>query len=133
VISNESGVRYAFTKLVVDDLESMARYYGDVYGLREVQRVRADLDGSPIDEIILGLDGAFAGGLILFKFLERPAPGCGEVILGFTTGDIHAVAERAVAAGGTVVHAVHAPRGVGVRLVCVLADPEGHLAEVVEP
>jgi catechol-2,3-dioxygenase len=48
---------YSFTKLVVQDLEAMARYYRDVYGLDQHQRVTAEIDGAPIDEIILGIDG----------------------------------------------------------------------------
>ena len=31
---------YAFSKLIVDDLEKMAAFYRDVYGLHAVNRVR---------------------------------------------------------------------------------------------
>ena len=46
---------HTFTKLVVDDLDAMARYYGSVFGLTELTRVQAEVGGSPIDEIILSL------------------------------------------------------------------------------
>ena len=45
---------YAFTKLVVDDLEKMAAFYSQVYGLREIARVQERIAGAAIDEIMLG-------------------------------------------------------------------------------
>jgi predicted enzyme related to lactoylglutathione lyase len=122
----------SFTKLVVDDLEAMAQYYRDVFGLSDVARFQASIAGAPIDEIILGVDGGHAGGLIVLKYLGRPAPASGEVILGFTTDDIHGLFERAVAAGGSVRDEIHEPGVAGAALVGFLADPEGHLAEIVQ-
>ena len=122
---------YSFTKLVVDDLEGMARFYEDVYGLTELQRVQAEIGGEPIDEIILGSDGGY-GGLILLRFVDRPAPANGEVIVGFTTADIAALFERARAAGATEVDAPKVMAEAGGLMVGFLTDPEGHLTEVVQ-
>jgi predicted enzyme related to lactoylglutathione lyase len=122
---------YAFTKLVVHDLEGMARYYEEVYGLTELQRVKAEIDGSPIDEIILGADGTY-GGLILLQWVGQPAATPGEVILGFTTPDVEELFARAVAAGGTVRDAPHQVAVAGDLVVGFVTDPEGHLAEVVQ-
>jgi len=122
---------YAFTKLVVRDLEAMTRYYGDVYGLAPIQRVQAEIDGASIDELILGRDGAY-GGLILLHWVDQDTPPNGEVILGFTTGDVDALFSRAEAAGGTVRVAPRPSDAGGGRVVGFLEDPEGHLAEVVE-
>jgi catechol 2,3-dioxygenase-like lactoylglutathione lyase family enzyme len=121
-----------FTKLVVADLDAMASYYTAVHGFTEIARVESEVGGSPIDEIILGVDGAYGGGLILFRFLDRPAPAAGEVILGFVVDDIEALIERAVAAGAHVVEPPRAPGAPGASLVAFLADPEGHLAEIVQ-
>jgi predicted enzyme related to lactoylglutathione lyase len=121
-----------FTKLIVEDLDAMARYYGAVHGLTEITRVQSEVDGSPIDEIILGVDGAFGGGLILFTFVGRPAPVTGEVILGFVVDDIDALIARALAAGGSVVEKPRAPGAAGASLVAFVTDPEGHLAEIVQ-
>jgi catechol 2,3-dioxygenase-like lactoylglutathione lyase family enzyme len=130
-VSNARLANHTFTKLVVDDLEAMTRYYGAVYGLSELMRFKAEIDGSPIDEIVLGVDGASTG-LILLTFLDRAAPPNGEVIVGFTTDDVHALFERGIAAGGTVRGEIHDPGVQGAALVGFLADPEGHLAEVVQ-
>jgi predicted enzyme related to lactoylglutathione lyase len=123
---------YSFTKLVVADLDGMLAYYGAVYGMHEVGRFKADVAGHPIEEIMLGRDGRM-GGLILFRYLDRNAPSNGEVLLGFTTDDLPALFERGVAAGGSVWVEVHDPDVPGVLRVGFLADPEGHVAEVIEP
>jgi lactoylglutathione lyase len=122
---------YSFTKLVVRDLEAMARYYRDVYGLDQLQRVTAEIDSAPIDEIILGTDGDYAGPILLTWVGQTPKP-VGEVILGFTTPDIDALFGRAEAAGATIrEHPKESDAAPGM-IVGFLADPEGHLAEVVQ-
>ena len=122
----------AFTKLIVDDLEAMTAFYVEVYGLREIQRVQAEIGGEPIDETILG--GGDEGAphvLILMKYLERPKPERGELILGFRTDDIEALFERITAAGGGIAldieHEPGSPYKAGFA-----TDPEGHLAEVLQ-
>lgn len=124
--------RYSFTKLVVADLEASARYYRDVFGLHDLQRVQASIGGAPIDEIILGKDGSHGGGLILLAFPGAPAPEPGGVILGFTTGDLPALVARAVAGGGSIFEDVHVSVEGGGRRIAFVRDPEGNLAELVE-
>jgi predicted enzyme related to lactoylglutathione lyase len=122
-----ASTAFSFTKLVVGDLEREARYYENVFEMARLQRVQADLAGSPLDEIILGTDGG--PGLILMNWTEQDAPPAGEVILGFTTTDIGDLFHRALASGGRL---RQAPAEVEGLRVGVLEDPEGHLAEVVE-
>jgi predicted enzyme related to lactoylglutathione lyase len=123
---------FSFTKLVAHDLEKLAAFYRDVYGLYAVNRVRGEsIGGEEIDEIMLSADPhATWSSLVLLKYLGRAPSPHGEVILGFTTHDLPALLERVRAAGG----AVHAPMKelphLGVR-VAFVTDPEGHLAELV--
>ena len=123
---------YAFTKLVVHDLEKMAAFYSQVYGLREVARVQEQIAGDAIDEIMLGVGAEMSpGSLVLLKFVHEPPPRNGEVILGFTTDDLPALLERVRAAGG----GVHAPIRSMPEMKIQIAfatDPEGHLAELVQ-
>jgi predicted enzyme related to lactoylglutathione lyase len=122
---------FAFTKLVVRDLDAMTHFYGVVYGLESLQRVEAAIDGAPIEEVILGRDGDY-GGLILLRWVDREPPEQGEVILGFTTPDIDDLCARAEGAGATVrVPPFFSEEAGGLR-VAFVADPEGHLAELVE-
>jgi len=124
---------FAFTKLVVGDVEKMARFYAHAYGLHAVKRVRGERIGDePIDEIVLAPDpDAPFGSLVLLRYETRAPSPTGEAILGFTTDDLPALLERVRAAGG----GVHAPirEMPDLRLrVAFATDPEGHLAELVE-
>ena len=123
---------YAFTKLVVDDLEKMAAFYSEVYGLREVARVQERIAGDAIDEIMLGVGPDMSpGSLVLLKFVEAPSPRNGEVILGFATDDLPALLERVRAAGGGVHDAIRQMPEMKIQ-VAFATDPEGHLAELVQ-
>ena len=122
-----------FTKLIVGDLERSAAYYESVFGLEELYRFEGKIAGDPFQQVVMGVDGAMAGGLILVRFTERDAPPNGAVILGFMAPDLAALVERAVAAGGRVHSDIRDPKLPGVALVGFLADPDGHLAEVLQP
>jgi predicted enzyme related to lactoylglutathione lyase len=123
---------FTFTKLVVDDLEKMAAFYGQVYELQQISRMQDAIGSDAIDEIILGTAGALTpGALILLKYLGKPRPASGEVILGFTTRDLPALLDRVRAAGGGVPCDIRDYPDMKVR-VAFATDPEGHLIEIVE-
>jgi lactoylglutathione lyase len=130
-VTDAPAPRFSFTKLVVADLDRIGAFYREVYHLTEVGRYGGEVAGSPIDEIVLGRDGASAG-LILLKYLDRDIPSTGELLLGFSTDDIAALFDRGVAAGGSVWADIKDPHLAGVALVGFLADPEGHVAEIVQ-
>jgi predicted enzyme related to lactoylglutathione lyase len=124
---------FAFTKLIVQDLEKMAEFYRDAYGLHAVQRVRGERIGrEEIDEIMLSADPtATYGSLVLLRYLGRgPSPN-GEVILGFTTDNLPALLEHVRAAGGAVATPLQEMPERKLR-VAFATDPEGHLAELVQ-
>lgn len=118
---------FAFTKLIVADVEAMARYYRAVYGLRQVDRMEGLIGTEQIDEIVLS-DGS-GPPLILIRFAGRPAPPVGELLLGFFTPDVDATVRQCEAAGGQV---VVGPELHGDMKIAFLSDPEGHVAEVVQ-
>jgi predicted enzyme related to lactoylglutathione lyase len=124
---------HGFTKVIVHDLEKMAAFYRDVYGLHAVERVRgASIGDEQIDEIMLSRDPtARFGSLVLLKYLGRgPSPN-GELILGFVTDDLPALLDRVRAAGGAVTAPIKEMPELHLR-VAFAADPEGHLAELVQ-
>jgi predicted enzyme related to lactoylglutathione lyase len=123
----------SFTKLIVGDLERSAAYYEAVYGLAELYRVRGRIAGERFEQVVLGAGGEMAGGLILVRFTERDAPPTGGVLLGFVSDELAALFERAGAAGGRVHEDIRDPELPGVALVGFLADPDGHVAEIVQP
>src|SRR5688572_5918114 len=124
---------YSFCKLIVHDLEKMAAFYRDVYGLHAVDRVRGEsIGGEQIDEIMLSKDpNARYGSLVLLKYLGRGPSPSGELILGFTTDDLPGLLERVRAAGGSVREAIKEIPEMNLR-VAFATDPEGHLAELVQ-
>lgn len=125
---------FSFTKLVVDDEEAMAEYYHQVYGLNKLQRVEETAGGAggPIREVIMGPGEQMSSeSLVMFKFLDRPAPRDQGVILGFITDDLDALAERVLKHGGKHVEAIKSMPEHGVR-VLFTTDPEGRLSENVE-
>jgi predicted enzyme related to lactoylglutathione lyase len=119
--------------LVVHDLDRLAAFYGEAYGLHAVQRVSGERIGSEeIDEILLSSDPhATWGSLVLLRYLGRPAPPTGETILGFTTDDLPGLLERVCAAGGAVAAPLLEMPERKLR-VAFATDPEGHLAEIVQ-
>lgn len=123
---------FSFTKLVVDDVEKMAAFYREVYGLHSVKRVREYIGSEAIDEIMLSPDPqAPFGAFVLLKFVDREPSQNNEVILGFMTDDLPALLDRIRKAGG----GVHAPIKEMPELklrVAFATDPEGHLAEIVQ-
>jgi len=123
----------AFTKLVVHDLERMADFYHEAYGLHSVQRVRGQHIGhEEVDEIMLSADPtAPYGSLVLLKYLGRVPSPTGESILGFTTDDLPALLDRVRAAGGAVQAPIKEMPELKIR-VAFATDPEGHLAELVQ-
>lgn len=123
---------FGFTKLVVGDLEMMKSFYTNVYGLKQFDRIRADIGIDPIDEIMLGRDSSFGpGSIVLLRFTELTPPRPGAVILGFITDDLQGLLDRIVANGGRVHAAIKDIPEMKVR-VAFAKDPEGNLAELVQ-
>ena len=126
------NAHFSFTKLVVHDLEAMSAYYQRVYDLKEFDRVQADIAGEGIDEIMLGVDSAYGpGSIILLRFVDRPAPRPGAVILGFQTDDLDALVERTLEHGGSL-HSGISQSDVAPVRVAFTVDPEGNLTECVQ-
>jgi len=124
---------YGFTKIVVDDLDRMAAFYQQVFGYRHAQRVHSAVAGEPIEEIILvhGEGWGHTLPLVVWKWTERPAPAASDAILGYQTGNVDALVERVLAAGGTLVDPPHDMPEHGVR-VAFARDPDGRYLELVQ-
>ena len=122
---------FSFTKLVVADLDASARFYTAVFGLVEQARVHAEIAGRSIDEILYQPTAPGGGTFALLRYGDVTTPSHEEVILGIVTGDLAGVVARVGEAGGAVVQPPTAMPEHGVT-VAFVADPEGHLVEVVQ-
>lgn len=130
--ANALGVHFAFTKLVVGDLEKCAAFYRGVGGLVETGRVDAEIAGRKISEILFAPTASGGATFVLLAFHDAPKPASNEVILGVVTSDVEAFCARAVAAGGAVAEAPHELPEMKIK-VGFVTDVEGHWIEVVQP
>jgi len=122
---------FSFTKLLVVDLEKNAAFYRDVFRLQETTRIRAEVGGRGLEEILFNPTGEGAATFVLLRFDDATTPSSSELILGFHSTDVDALAARATAAGGTLTRETKDYPHLGVR-VAFIADPEGHQIEVVQ-
>jgi predicted enzyme related to lactoylglutathione lyase len=121
-----------FTKLIVGDEAAQAAYYGAVYGLKPIYKAEGLSDGEPYREVILAMGDTMASGtLVMFNYTNRSKPRDQQVILGFVTDDVEALAERVVANGGKLVGPIRDEPEHGVR-VFFATDPENALSENVQ-
>jgi predicted enzyme related to lactoylglutathione lyase len=120
-----------FCKVFVHDLNAMAAFYEEVFGLVRVMEHSDDMMGRRISEI--GYQAGYPGGieLTLIHYHDSMGPVAGESVVGFTTTDLNALVARAEAAGGTVHKPVKRIDSMGLTVAFVM-DSEGHLNEVVQ-
>lgn len=125
------GMTYMFAKTFVSDLEAMGKFYEAVLGVIPMFRHADMMLGRPIDEI--GYMASYPGGpsLTLISYTDGNPPHAGEAVQGFTTTDLVAACDRALAHGGTVPQPIREIPEFGIKVAFIL-DPEGHVLEVVE-
>lgn len=126
------GAAFAFTKLVVHDLEKEAAFYRAVCGYGDGELLEADIAGRPIEELVLRTPEGVLD-LVLLSYPGEPLSCWNGVITGFDTADLDAYQARLLNAGGTVVDAIKSiDIGPSRMRIGIFADPEGHLLEVME-
>lgn len=125
------GMTYIFAKTFVHDLNAMAAFYENVFGLIPFGRHQDAMLGRNIDEITY--QASYPGGpaLTLIHYLDSTGPIAGEAVQGFMSDNLEAVVERALAHGGSAPDAIRDVPEYGLRVVFIL-DPEGHVNEVIQ-
>lgn len=120
-----------FTKLIVEDIDRMSKFYAALCGFEEEGRGEDQIAGRPILEVYFRSDPAGTGTFTLTKFLDAPRPANEAVILGFVTPDINQFIEHAVDAGSKIIEPAHSRPDHGVK-VAFFKDLEGNLIEAIE-
>ncbi|MBF6347469.1 MULTISPECIES: VOC family protein [Nocardia] len=125
------GPRFAFTKILVNDLPAQFDFYSTVFG--RVERTRYEFDDRPdaLAEIIMTSPDGAEQSLVLLHYKNRPAPAPGSAVIGFEVQGLDDVVRRAAAAGATVTQQPTTMADIGIR-VAFVADPEGHVLELFE-
>jgi predicted enzyme related to lactoylglutathione lyase len=115
-----------FFKLNVVDLEAVATFYKETFGLEERNRITLPT----LEEIMLTLPGeAFTLVLLSYKDGRSYDLGTGYGPLGFLTRNVDGAIARVVAHGGSVVRGAAETPGMKYAFV---ADPEGHQIELMQ-
>ncbi|HTJ64590.1 MAG TPA: VOC family protein [Alphaproteobacteria bacterium] len=122
---------YGFSKVFVHDLDAMARFYEDVFGLVRFNRHQDVMLGREIDEITYQATSAGGASLTLIKYMDSLGPALGEAVQGFTTTDIEALVRRAQSMGGSLPEPIRHIEALRIKVAFVV-DPEGHVNEVVQ-
>lgn len=92
----------AYLKLIVDDLDAAAKFYGDVCQLDQVARIDDEMDGRPMSEIILEPANEGACSLVLLSYHASASGQREQSVPVFLTDDIDAFVGRVARAGGRV-------------------------------
>ena len=120
-----------YFKLVVADCEKLARFYEDVFGMKEVRRFDALATEDPHLELFLSTGSKEEDQQIaLMHWVNRPAPTPGEAAIALMVEDVDATVAAALAAGGTSTRAAETLEEHNFRYA-MIADPEGHNIEVM--
>ena len=122
---------YGFSKIFVHNLDAMAVFYEDVFGLVPFNRHQDEMLGRKIDEITYLATTPGGSSLTLIKYLDSKGPTAGESVQGFTTSDVKALVKRAEKGGGHIPEPTRRIEEFKIHVVFVL-DPEGHINEVVQ-
>jgi lactoylglutathione lyase len=125
------GQRFAFTKLLVGDLEAEAAFYSTALGLVARHRISGGEGQGAYEEIVLCVAGDQEPSLVLLRRLHQATPEPGEAVLGFVVHDVEQVVRAAEGAGGVVRSGPKIVPQAGLR-VAQVEDPEGHLVELVQ-
>lgn len=122
---------FVFTKIVVDDLDAQAAFYTAVLGQVVKHRFIGGEGERVFEEIVLGAESGDGPSLLLIHYASGGTPHSGEAVFGFAVTDVDATVRAALAAGGTVRSEPRSMPHVAMK-VAELADPEGHLLEIVQ-
>lgn len=120
---------FAFSKVVVADLNGSADFYGRVFQLTERGRGDGNVAGRTYSEVVYNETGAGGATLVLRRYHDKATPSLDEAVVGFVTTDIEATLKRLQDAGGKVVQPPRLQHG---NKNSYATDLEGHLIEIVE-
>ncbi len=122
-----------YVKLVVDDPESLADFYINVFGMQEIRRIHKPEHIRPHLEIFLSAGpGESATQIALMKYLNKATPAPGEATTALMVKDVDAIVAAAEAAGGSTVLPAETLKEHNNFRWAIITDPEGHKIEVMQ-
>lgn len=124
---------FAFTKIVVGDLDAAEGFYSRTLGLARVAYIEFGEGAGALREVIMSVPGGSAdrAQLNLIHYPNRPAPSPSQTVIGFMVKDVEETAATMTQAGGRITVPVRALPDHGVKLAYI-AGPEDQTIEILQ-
>ena len=124
---------FAFTKIVVADLDAAEHFYAQTLGLSRVTYIEFGEGPGQLQEVILAVPDGGPGSpqLNLIRYPNRPMSAPGETVIGFMVDDVEATVTAFSAAGGCITVPVVEMPDHRIKLAYA-SDLDGHIIEVIQ-
>lgn len=128
-----TALSFAFTKIIVADLDASEQFYSQTLGLSRVTYIEFGEGVGHLQEVVLAMPNgsADAAQLNLIHFPNKPMPAPGATVIGFMVADVDATVAAMTGAGGSVT--VPALEMAEHRLkLAYVTDIDGHIIEILQ-
>ena len=128
-----TALSFAFTKIVVADLNAAEQFYTRTLGLSRVTYIEFGEGLGQLQEVILTVPNGAAGAaqLNLIRYPNKPIPAPGETVIGFMVNDVDATVAAMTDAGARVTVPVVEMTDHRLKLAYV-TDLDGHIIEIIQ-
>lgn len=128
-----TALSFAFTKMVVANLEAAEQFYCQTLGLSRVTYIEFGEGLGQLQEVILTVPNAATGAaqLNLIRYPNKPIPAPGETVIGFMVSDVDATVAAMAEAGARITVPVVEMADHHLKLA-YLTDLDGHIIEIIQ-
>jgi lactoylglutathione lyase len=128
-----TALSFAFTKIVVADLDASEAFYTRALGLSRVTYIEFGEGAGQLQEVVLVAPNGAPGGaqLSLVRYPNQPVLAPGETVIGFMVDDVEATAAAMVEAGARITVPVQEVPEHRLKLAFAV-DPDGHTIEIIQ-
>lgn len=127
------ALSFAFTKIIVADLDASEQFYIQALGLSRVTYIEFGEGIGRLQEVVLAVPNDTSGGahLQLIHYPNKPVPAPGETVIGFMVDNVDATVAAMTGAGARVTVPVMDMPDHRLKLAYV-TDLDGHIIELLQ-
>ncbi len=124
---------FAFTKIVVADLDASEQFYSRTLGLERLAYIEFGEGPGQLQEVILAVPGGASGGaqLNLVRYPNKPMSAPSETVIGFMVDDVDETVAKMSDAGARITVPVLEMPDHRLKLAYV-TDIDGHIIELIQ-
>lgn len=128
-----TALSFAFTKIVVTDLDASEQFHIQTLGLSRVNYIEFGEGAAQLQEVILAVPDGGSGGahLSLIRLPNRPVSRPGETVIGFMVDDVGATVAAMADAGARITVPVMEMADHQLKLA-YLTDLDGHIIDLLQ-